>query len=133
MISARKVRLDGLSDAQLVDRFALLAFERRAAYIDGNIRRSNHLVDRLRETFEELAKRPGERWRLLLPLLKHPHGGIRLYAASVCLRRAPEPCIPVLRLIESEDRSVDALDAWWTLKQAGYGERGDKLAVNPPR
>ena len=133
MILTRKVRLDGLSDVQIVDRFVLLAYERRAAFIDGKIRRNNHLVDRLRETFEELAKRPGERWRLLLPLLKHPHVGIRLHAASFCLSGAPELCVPVLRLIESQMRSTDALDAWWALKRAGYGELGDTLAVNPPR
>jgi hypothetical protein len=131
MISSRKIALGHLIGAQLVDRFVLLAVESPLANLDRRRLRRNALMLRLYEVVEELKRRPGERWRLLLPLLRHPNPEVRLRVAEACIEFAPERCLPLLQAWSDGPGGYFAAEAGWAIEMAGLGPFRLDLMVKP--
>lgn len=131
MISARKVALEHLIGAQLVDRFVLLAVESQLANIVRRRQRRNALMLRLYEVMEELKRRPGERWRLLLPILRHPNPEVRLRAAEACIEFAPERCLPLLQPWADSAGGYFGLEAGLIIDMAGLGPNRFDIVVKP--
>jgi hypothetical protein len=86
---------------------------------------------RLYEVTEELKRRPGERLRLLLPLLRHPNTETRLRAAEACIELAPERCIPMLQAWANGADGYFGPKAWWVIEMAGHGPGRFDIVIKP--
>lgn len=86
---------------------------------------------RLYDVMEELKRRPGELWRLLLPILRHLKPEVRLRAAEACIEFALEPCIPILEHMQNTDTFYFGPEAWWVLEMAGHGPGRFDIVIKP--
>ena len=84
-------------------------------YISGDSRKRNKLIFVNREICIELASRPGDERRALLPLLKDENPHVRLQAAKEAYPVAPTECRTCLEAIKAAKLPDQSLDAGMTL------------------
>ena len=81
----KQVNLEGLTEAQLVERFAAIGVEQdNAELIDDNAK-FTRLYWQMDAVEKELKSRPGDQRRELLTLFNHPNMQVRLMAAKATL------------------------------------------------
>jgi hypothetical protein len=87
-------------------------------YISGNTRKRSKLIFANRDICIELANRPGDERRALLPLLKHENPQVRLQAAKEAYPVAPaecRACLEAIRAAKLPDQSLSAGMTLWRL------------------
>ena len=115
------MKVDLLSDEQLVAEFAALARERGSAVLDGEVGRANRAYGRLDAVDKELRSRgPGARAKLL-PLLENRDRLVRYYAAMRLLAVAPERAREVIEWIAKWFGDPIGADARLTLDALDKG------------
>jgi hypothetical protein len=107
--------------ASLVKRYADAARRHGEATEIGDHSAANAAHDVISSTYRELRNRGVDAQRALLPLLKDPSVGVRLWAASHALEFSPDDGEPVLSSIESMPQSFNAFSAKMTLQQWRQG------------
>lgn len=99
----RKAALDGLSTAQLIERFIAVSLEQDEAELLGDTYKMKPLYRAMVALEEELKARAGDQRRALLQLYDHPNTQVRLNAAMATLAVSPHA-------------ARKALDEIWTSK-----------------
>lgn len=85
------ISLEGMTAAELVERFAELALDQDKALLSEQISKVNQLFDRLEEVEAELKTRKGDQRAALLKLYEHPNPQVRLKPFWRLLRWHPKP------------------------------------------
>ena len=86
-------------------------------YISGNTRKYSKLYFGNVDVVKELAGRPGDERRALLPLLNDENPHVRLQAAKFAFPVAPVECRACLEAIRAAKLPDQSLDAGMTLRQ----------------
>jgi hypothetical protein len=84
-------------------------------YISGNTRKYKKLFFANVDMIKELASRPGDERRALLPLLNDENPHVRLQAAKFAYPVAPAECRACLEAIQAAKLPDQSLDAGMTL------------------
>jgi hypothetical protein len=92
----KRMRLDNLSDDELVHRFAEAAKERGAAALDSEVRLANRMFYYMRNIDSELRSRGLESRRKLVSLLGSKDRFVRYYAAQHILALDPKQAREVI-------------------------------------
>lgn len=117
----RKNNLQGISEAELVARFAAIGVEHDNALLNDEIRKFNRLFDQMVAIEAELRRRPGDQRRMLLSLFDHPNMQVRLNAAKATLAVAPEAARQMLQVIADSQWYPQAGDAGMCLVNLDRG------------
>lgn len=124
----------GISEAkvnELLDRYVSLSVERgRALYLCESSAKVNRLGDRIFDISDELKRRPGDQWRVLIELFAHPDMYVRFNAATSLIGIVPEQARQVIQDIA--DARVFPLAGHAGMYLSLYdGELSDMLKKNP--
>jgi len=114
-------KLDELTIADLVQRFADIGIEQDKALLWGEIGKFNKLFDRKTAIEAELKSRVGDQRHALLGLFDHPNLQVRLNAAKATLAAAPEAARGMLERIKEWRRQPQAGDAGMCLLNLDRG------------
>jgi hypothetical protein len=102
--------------ARLVAMFRDNCLAQDETYISGNTRKYNKLFLVNVDIVNELASRPGDERRALLPLLHDENPHVRLQAAKFAYPVAPVECRACLEAIRAAKLPDQSLDAGMTLR-----------------
>lgn len=107
----KQVNLEGLTEAQLVERFGAIGIEQDKAERVNDNAKYNRLCLQMKAIDDELKSRPGDQRRALVTLYDHPNIQVRLMAAKLTLAVAPEAARRMLESIAASRRQPQAGDA----------------------
>jgi hypothetical protein len=91
--------LKGITNDELVERFAALASAQDDALLENDLPKVNRLFWQLAAIEDELKARPGDQRGALLRLYDHPLAQVRLKAVKATLAVAPELARRMLQTI----------------------------------
>ena len=117
----RRINLEDMSVAQLVDRFTSLALEQDKALLREEIGKVNRIFDQMEAVKVELKRREGDQRRALLELYQYPHVHVRLKAAKATLAVAPLAARELLQTIAKSREYPQAGDAGMTIRALDRG------------
>jgi hypothetical protein len=117
----RRINLEDMSVAQLVDRFTALALDQDKAMLREEIGTVNRIFDQMEAVKMELKRRDGDQRRALLELYQHPHVHVRLKAAKATLAVAPLAARQLLQTIAKSREYPQAGDAGMTIRALERG------------
>lgn len=117
----KRVKLEEMSDQQLLERFVAIALEQDQAILYDDNARYNRLYDRMGDVRQELKSRPGDGRRALTALFNHPNAQVRLKAAITTLVMAREAARTVLQEISDRHEYPQAADARGMLRALDEG------------
>jgi hypothetical protein len=106
---------EGLSDQQLVARFAEVGISQDQALLSMEISRFNKLFDEMVRIQEVLRTRAGDQRRLLLPLYSHSNMQVRLNAAKATWGVDQQAARAQLEAIAASKHNPQAGDAGMAL------------------
>ena len=108
-------KLETLTIAQLVERFAEIGVAQDEALLDDDLGRFKRLFAQMQAVSQELKSRAGDQRRALLLLYKHPNAQVRLKAAKHTLVVAPQAAREMLKAIQASQEQPQALEAGMSL------------------
>ena len=111
----KSIKLESMTDEQLVERFVAIGLEQDQAVLYDDIPDFNRLFDLKQAVVEELRRRPGDRRRLLLELYDHENWQVRLNAVKNSLALAPEEGRRLLQAMADSMKQPYAGNAGMTL------------------
>jgi hypothetical protein len=114
-------KLEKITTAQLVQRFATIGVEQHKALFRREHGRFNRLFDEMTTIEEELKRRHGDQRRELLRLYEHPNPQVRLNAVKATLAVAPEHARRTLEAIAGSREYPQAGDAGMTIDSLEWG------------
>jgi Domain of unknown function (DUF2019) len=100
---------------KLLEKFIDLCLRQDKTYISGNTILYNKLFKQKRDIVAELASRPGDERRALLPLLHYDNPHVRLQAAKSAYPVSPGECRSCIEAIAAAKLPNQSLDAGMTL------------------
>jgi hypothetical protein len=104
-------KLQTLSLDQLADRFVRIALAQDGAISNDDNKEYRRLYFEMNDIEDELKRRDGDQRKVLLPLLKHGNGQVRLKAAIALLAVDPTSARTALQEISNADEYPQAADA----------------------
>jgi Domain of unknown function (DUF2019) len=100
--------ISDMSAEQLVDHFRTIALEQDRALQSDQIAKYNRLFGDMDVVVKELKRRPGDKRRELVRLLKDVNAQVRLKSAIATLGLAPDAARQALRMIDDLDEYPQA-------------------------
>jgi Domain of unknown function (DUF2019) len=119
----KRITQHDMNDAQLVQRFAILAVEQDKALLEDDGIKVNRIFWELEAIENELKSRKGDQRRALFQLYKHPNLQVRVKAAKATLALAPQAARDVLQAVVDSKQQPQALEAGmslWNLERGVY-------------
>lgn len=117
----RQMKIEEMSVAELVDRFAQICLEQDQALLYSDISKFNKIYREMVAVRDELKSRPGDRRGALLALYEHENAQVRLQAARASLAVAPEAARALIEDIANSRKFPQAGDAGMTLVNLDRG------------
>jgi hypothetical protein len=110
------VRIQNLTNEQLVEQFVEIALDQESALFKRETSKFNRLFDRKIDIVNELKSRAGDQRRLLLNLFNHANIQVRLNAAKATLAVAPQTARTQLQVIRDSKEYPQAFDAGMAIR-----------------
>lgn len=107
----KRVRLEGMTVEELVDRFAAIGVAQEEALLDDELSKYNKLYGQMNDIENELRERGTEARRALTRLFDHPSFQVRVRAAARSLAVAPDLARKVLEEVAASKEFPQAGDA----------------------
>lgn len=117
----RRVNLSLLTVPELVERFTACGLEQFNAQWHGDIAKYNRLYDEVVRIKDELARRPGDERKALVPLFNHSNPQVRLNAAQRALAVAPAAARAALQVLWDRKEFPQAAHACQSLMALDEG------------
>ena len=117
----KRVKLEGMSVQQMVQRFIAIALEQDEALLMNDIAEVSRLFWQLEAVEEELKVREGDQRRALLPLYEHPNMQVRLKAVKATLAVAPDTARRMLQAIADSREYPQAGEAGMSIDNLALG------------
>lgn len=112
----RMTEIPKAAPVALVEAYLAIGLRQGQAIEKFDNRTYNRLYPKRRAIATELLSRPGDHWRLLLPLLEHADWQVRLNTAQDLRKMAPDECRRALETIDASNRYPYAADARLSLR-----------------
>jgi hypothetical protein len=111
----KRVKLQDMTETQLLDRFTAIGIEQDQALLSRQHAKFNRLFDKMVAIEDELKARDGDQRRGLLSLYTHPNAQVRLNAIKATLAVAPEVARRALQALADSREYPQAADAGMSL------------------
>jgi enoyl reductase-like protein len=119
----KRIKLDQMTVAQLVERFTALAIEQDGALLGDDIASVNRLYDQLKVIENELKGRRGDQRHALVSLYQHPNMQVRVKAAKATLAVAPQAarqCLQDVQELNWQPQALEAGMSLWNLERGVF-------------